>query len=493
MRDLGCSRPTAGTDGIAAVKRLRAHGFDRIIIRSETDPPRLRESGREVSAFEFKGLNPDVLHTIEALAGALEVQGGSSSDRKRLQEILERAFPAGNRSVVVTLPTAVDPELAGPFGPRLDSLKNWVRADDPAVFARPSAHLLSFNAPEHPDSGACRSCGGTGIGWRLREDVLIAHPHRSMHDGALALWTKKNYKYLHVQHETIEGLRGMRGFSPDVPWSKLPRTARELVLNGSGGELVVDRDRSGRRIGRARPFAGFRQIILEKASGGTRIADQLTAYVEAGPCEACGGTRWSFQARALRVDGHGIAEILGMTFKAVAAMTAVRGEFARAVPAEVRPLVEALHRHAHSIVSVGLGYLTGDRGMLDVSEGESRRIRLARVLDAGESGLCLLLDEPARGLHEADLPALALALERLRGDHTVILNEHRERLWGAADWHVEVGPGAGAAGGEVTYAGSHAGGRLTTASRCARRCPSGESGEHQDPRRHDPQPRERQL
>ncbi|HYW08695.1 MAG TPA: hypothetical protein VE913_17165 [Longimicrobium sp.] len=92
--------------------------------------------------------------------------------------------------------------------------------------------------------------------------------------------------------------------------------------------------------------------------------------------------------------------------------------------------------------------------MLDVSEGESRRIRLARVLDARESGLCLLLDEPARGLHEADLPRLTLALERLRGEHTVILNEHRERLWEAADWLVEVGPHAGAAGGEIVYAGS---------------------------------------
>ena len=142
-----------------------------------------------------------------------------------------------------------------------------------------------------------------------------------------------------------------------------------------------------------------------------------------------------------------------MTFAEVEAFAGARGEFASATPKETSSLVEALRRHAHSIVSVGLGYLTGDRGMLDVSEGESRRIRLARVLDAGESGLCLLLDEPARGLHESELSRLALALERLRGKHTVILNEHRERLWDTADWLVEVGPGAGASGGEITYAG----------------------------------------
>lgn len=440
------------TDGVAAVKRLASHGVEQIVIRSETDSPRLRESGRATTTSEFKGLNPNVLHTIEALVGTSEVKG--SSERKRLQEILERAFPAGNGYVVVTLPAAVNPDLAGPFGPRLDSAKNWVHPDDLAVFARPSAHLLSFNAPEHADSGACPACRGTGIGRQLREGALIAHPDRSMNNGAFAIWTEKNYKYLHIQHETIEGLRGMNGFSPDVPWSKLPAAARALVLNGSGDELVFDRDRSGKKFGTGRPFTGFRKIILDKSAAGTKIADQLAAYVEAGPCDACGGTRWSLQARALRVGGFGIAEILGMTFAQGEAFASARGELARAVPPETRPLVEALRRHSHSIVSVGLGYLTGDRGMLDVSEGESRRIRLARVLDAGERGLCLLLDEPARGLHEADLSRLALALERLRGEHTIILNEHRERLWDAADWHVEIGPNAGASGGEITYAGA---------------------------------------
>ena len=439
------------TDGLVAVKRLASHGIEQVVIRSETDPLRLRESGRAVAASEFRGLNPNVLHTIEALVGTVKVNG--PTERKRLEEILERAFPAGNGNVVVTLPAAANSDLTGPFGPRLDSVKNWVHPDDPAVFARPSAHLLSFNAPEHADSGACRACAGTGIGRQLREAVFIAHPDRSMHDGTFAIWTEKNYKYVHIQHETIEGLRGMNGFSPDVPWSKLPASARALVLNGSGDELVFDRDPSGRKLGKGRPFAGFRKVILEKSAAGTKIADQLATYVETGPCEDCGGTRWSFQARSLRAGGYGIADILGMTFFEVEVFAALRGEFARAVPIETRPLVDAIHRHAHSIVSVGLGYLTGDRGMLNVSEGESRRIRLARVLDAGEKGLCLLLDEPARGLHEADLSRLALALERLRGEHTIILNEHRERLWDVADWHVEVGPGAGASGGEITYAG----------------------------------------
>lgn len=440
------------TDGLAVVRRLAANGIDKVTVRSETDPKRLSESGREIETSKFQGVNPNVRHTIEALIGAVEVRG--PSDRKPLLEILGRAFAAFHGDdVIVSLPDANDPDLAGPFGPRLDSEKHWVHPEDPAVFARPNAHLLSFNAPEHSDSGACRECSGTGIVRRLRESELIAHPERSMRDGAFALWTDKNYKYLHIQHETIEGLGGMHGFAPDVPWSRLPGSARALVLNGSGDEPVFDRDRSGKKFGSGRLFPGFRRVILEKASAGTKIAEQLAAYVESGPCEVCGGTRWSFQARALRVGGHGIADLLSTTFVELEPLTTAQGDLSREAPIEARAFVEAIHRHAHSIVTVGVGYLTGDRGMLEVSEGESRRIRLARVLDARETGLCLLLDEPARGLHESDLSRLAAALGDLRGDHTVILNEHRERLWAAAAWLVEVGPGAGASGGQITYAG----------------------------------------
>ena len=128
---------------------------------------------------------------------------------------------------------------------------------------------------------------------------------------------------------------------------------------------------------------GFRRIIFEKSAARTKIGDQLAAYVEVGSCDSCLGTRWSFQARALRVGGRGIADILSMTFAEVDATTAVDGEFVSSVPNRARRLTDAILGHARSIISVGLAYLTGDRGMLDVSEGESRRIRLARVLDAG--------------------------------------------------------------------------------------------------------------
>lgn len=439
------------TDGKAAVQRLKQWGVERFRVYSEKDPASLGEKGREMRTSDFKGLKGVGPYTIEACLGTLSIS--RSTPAGPLSDLLERAFTAGSGSVVVMLPDSAEPDLAGPYGPRLDAERHWVHPDSPEIFFPPTAHLLSFNSPGHEMSGACRACNGTGIGHRLNEDKLIPHPHRSMSRGAFALWTEKNYKYLHIQHATIEGLRGMQGFSPDVAWSDLPPAARRLVLDGTGEELVVDRDRSGRKIGAGRPFPGFRTIILDKAQARTKTAARLAEYVEAGPCEACDGTRWSFQARALRVVGHGVHQILARDFAQVERLTQVGAELASAVAPAAKPFVEGLHRHARSIVSVGLGYLAADRGMLEVSEGESRRIRLARVLDAGEQKLCLLLDEPARGLHEVDLVRMTTALERLRGAHTVILNEHRERLWQAADWLVELGPGAGATGGEVTYSG----------------------------------------
>ena len=211
------------TDGIAAVDRLASHGLMQVVLRSETDSPRHREHGRVISSSDFAGVNPGVRHTIEALVATVDVVGPKTEER--LRNLLMTAFLASNGSVVVMLPAAVDPVLAGPHGSRLDSTRHWIHPDASDVFSAPSQHLLSFNAPEHQLSGACRECRGTGVGKQLRIDALVARPDHAMHEGAFAMWTPKNYKYVNIQHDTIEGLRGIRGFSPDVPWAKLPASA----------------------------------------------------------------------------------------------------------------------------------------------------------------------------------------------------------------------------------------------------------------------------
>ncbi|EYF08274.1 hypothetical protein [Chondromyces apiculatus] len=441
------------TDGVRCAERLRESGIAEVVVRSRTDSPKAWERGRKVSTARWKPLNATVQHIIEASLGELTLT--PKSDRKKLEALLQQAFDAGQGQVFVDLPAATQPELRGPFGPRLDSALHCVDPEDATCFFQPNRHLLSFNAPEHPESGACRRCHGLGRATTLDEHALVEHPDRPMSKGAFSIWTEKNYKHVNIQHATIEGLRGTRGFSPDVAWSKLPKDARELVLNGAGDVLVTDVDPvTHKKLGPPRPFEGFRHAILERVGRGTKVSESLAPLVSEGPCPDCGGSRWSHQARALRIDRAGVHDLLAKPFLDVVPFTEKGSQFAAEVPADCAALVRMLHDHAAAFVSLGLGHLSGDRGMLEISEGEGRRARLAAVLNSRHAGLCMLLDEPARGLHDEDVGTMASAIRELAHAHSVVMNEHRHALVKAAHHVIELGPGAGHSGGEVVHEGS---------------------------------------
>jgi excinuclease ABC A subunit len=434
------------SDGVDMAQRLQTLGVSTVIVRSETDSPARWQTGREIALSKFKPLAAATRHVVETEIGGVDLGKRSKATHEQFSRLLALAFEAGDGRVFV--------ELTDGVAPALDSRKHWVSPDDPKLYRSASEHLLSFNAPEHADSGACPECRGLGRSITIDVDSLVIHPDRSMHEGALALWTTKNYTHVNIQHETIEGLRGLRGFDPDRPWSKLSPDAQRLVLDGAGDELVTDRERgSGRKMSTPRRFDGFRTAILERVAKRGKAAERLASFVGEGPCPACNGTRWSVGARALKLGNHAIDQLLALNFDELAEYCAPDSSFARALPNEVSPYLEQVRRLANSFVGVGLDHLSGERGMLAISEGESRRLRLAAALDGRHSGLCLLLDEPARGLHDEDVDRLAVTLATLRGTHSLILNEHRHRLAAAADFFVELGPGAGPEGGAIVHAG----------------------------------------
>jgi excinuclease ABC A subunit len=344
------------------------------------------------------------------------------------------------------------PDLRRAFAFGLESRVHRVHPRSPIVYVERDAHLLSFNAPKQLGSGACPTCDGLGIATGLDEKTLVVHPERSMHDGAFALWTPKNYRYVNIQHVTIEGLRGREGFDPDVPWRKLPASACTLLLEGANGAVQGIDPKTKKKMGRPMEFLGFRRAIVERASRNTSATRELKAFVGEARCPTCNGTRWSIQARALRVAGCSIDRLLGLPLTLLQG-EAKSGTLARKCPAEARPLVANVARTAGSLVSVGLCHLSGDRGMLDVSDGESRRTRLAGVLTSRLAGLILVLDEPARGLHEQDLVSLGDALLEATQLHTVVVSEHRQRIIARADHLIELGPGAGPEGGTVHASG----------------------------------------
>lgn len=443
------------TTGEDAVRRMAAAGIMEFTVFSETDRGKRSETGTPMSATRFQPLRSEVKHTIEALAGEVIVGRNSMAE---LADLLTLAWKAGNGNVFVEIPMCERPDLRRAYSYGLDTRRHRVHPDSSRVFCLPNKHLLSFNAPQHEHSGACPVCEGLGRVGTVEISSLVGDPEKSMHQGALALWTPKNYKYVNIQHATIEGLRGRENFDPDLPWCKLTDRAKLLILDGSV-EPVVDIDPlSKKRASAPHIFHGFKRAILDRFARGTGASEALNAFVSSGICAACGGTRWSPQARAVRVGGLGIDQVLAMPFLELLRLLRDKSwhdqvDLGSAKGQRSTQVVSNLAMIAEGFVNIGLAHLSGDRNMLEVSDGESRRIQLAAALNSNLAGMVLMLDEPGRGLHEQDLSSLGDTIRRAAARHTVIMSEHRQRLVSQADCLIELGPGAGATGGHVVNAG----------------------------------------
>jgi len=414
------------TDGVRIANTLRRHNITKMRVRSETDTAARRETGREIDLDKFRPLPENVKHLIEAEVGQAKMPDTKGS----LAALLQCAFDIGGDVIVEfghsnTLPE----ELTDERGTLLDSAQHWVHPKVLLPFAPASDALLSFNSPSNRRGGACRCCQGLGQVRTVMLNVLVAHPERSLHKGALSLWTEKNYRYVNIQHETIEGLRNLCGFAPDVSWKSLGKDARDLILFGSGKEAIADIDlKTGRKVSLPRPFPGFIPTILRRSEGNGAASRALAEFISEGPCPACEGTRWSREARALRVGKWNLPALLALTFDDLKKKTGPTGSISKGLPDAARSLANRMHHSAEAFISAGLGHLSGERGMTTLSEGESRRSRLAALLRTSGKGLGLLLDEPARGLHEADVVRLAKALAELKQRHTLVINEHRISL-----------------------------------------------------------------
>lgn len=440
------------TDGTRAVNLLRRHGLKRATVRSETDTATRNEHGREIDLDHFRPLSANAKHLIEAEVGSTRVPDKD----EELSSLLRRAFEIKGGDVIVEFHQgkALPEELDSERGVLLDSTQHWVYPEVRLPFAPPSDALLSFNSPSNSRGGACRMCQGLGRVRTVAVNALVTHPERSLHEGALSLWASKNYRNVNIQHETIEGLRGIRGFAPDVPWKRLDEDARQLILFGSGKEAISDIDlKTGRKISSPRLFPGFVPAILRRAEGNGASSRTLASLIAVGPCPECNGTRWSRAARALRLGKWNLPALLGTIFDELEELAAPGGALKSGLPEAARPLADNLYTASKAFVAAGLGHLSGERGMTTLSEGESRRSRLASLLRARGQGLGLLLDEPARGLHEEDVGRLAVALAELKQRHTLIINEHRLSLASIADHVIEIGPGAGDQGGLIVNSG----------------------------------------
>jgi len=314
--------------------------------------------------------------------------------------------------------------------------------------------LFSFNNP----FGACTVCGGLGSELKVDAELVAPEPRLTLRRGAVAPWSKSSSPYY---LQTLEALARHYKFRLDTPWGELPAKAREVILHGSGDEEIRFAYDDGMRSYEVKkPFEGVVRNLERryKETESEWSREEIQRYMSATPCAACGGFRLKPEALAVKIDGQHIGEVSLLSVK-----NAV--EWARGLPAKLdAKRNEIAHRILKEISDrltflrdVGLDYLTLARASGTLSGGESQRIRLASQIGSGLTGVLYVLDEPSIGLHQRDNARLLDTLRRLRElGNTVIVVEHDEDAIMAADYVVDVGPGAGIHGGEIVAKGTPA-------------------------------------
>ncbi|MDP3704314.1 MAG: excinuclease ABC subunit UvrA [Legionellaceae bacterium] len=409
-------------------QQLQAKGYIRARIDGELceldDPPTL--------ALRQK-------HTIEVVVDRFKVRDDLS---QRLSESFENALNLADGIVIVA-------SLDGAF-PDIVFSSKFACPDCGYSLSELEPRLFSFNNPV----GACTECDGLGVDQFFDPERVVHDAERSLADGAIRGWDKRTTYY----YALLESLANHFSFSIDTPFCDLPKSLREMVLYGSGNEAIpfhYHRPHGG-TIAKNHPFEGVIPNMQRRyrESDSSAVRDELAGYLSSRPCEACGGQRLRESARHVFIDhknlpqlaAYSIEECYGF-FKQLQ-LPGYRGEIASKINKEI---VERLG----FLVNVGLDYLSLSRSAETLSGGEAQRIRLASQIGSGLVGVMYILDEPSIGLHQRDNERLLKTLNHLRNlGNTVIVVEHDEDAIRAADFVVDVGPGAGVHGGEIVAFGT---------------------------------------
>lgn len=315
-----------------------------------------------------------------------------------------------------------------------------------------SPRSFSFNSP----SGACPTCDGLGSKAFFDPEKVVLNPDISLAKGALAHWDKKNTYYF----TQLESLAQHYGFDIEQPFGQLDKKIQQIILHGSGKEVIEIEYRlpRGRSQVRRKAFEGVIPHLERRyrETDSAMIQDELSQYMSHLPCQECGGSRLNIEARNIFIEGKNIADMTAMSIKDAIAWferLALTGQ--KLVIAD-KLLKEIVARLAF-LVNVGLDYLNLSRQADTLSGGEAQRIRLASQIGAGLVGVMYILDEPSIGLHQRDNQKLLDTLHHLRDlGNSVIVVEHDEDAIRQADHVIDIGPGAGVHGGEIVAQGTFA-------------------------------------
>ncbi|MGP9833829.1 excinuclease ABC subunit UvrA [Marinobacter sp. NSM] len=310
--------------------------------------------------------------------------------------------------------------------------------------------LFSFNNP----AGACPTCDGLGVRQFFDAEKVIQNPEATLASGAIKGWDRRAVYYFQMLTSVAEHY----DIDLETPWEDLPEPFQRALLYGSGNEYISFRyvNSRGQIMERAHPFEGIIPNLERRyrETDSQSMREELARNLSTQPCKDCGGTRLRRGARNVFIEERTLPEIthlpVGDAHRYFSELTLPgrKGEIAEKILKEVRERLQFL-------VNVGLEYLTLERSADTLSGGEAQRIRLASQIGAGLVGVMYILDEPSIGLHQRDNDRLLATLTHLRDlGNTVIVVEHDEDAIRAADYVIDIGPGAGVHGGEIVARGT---------------------------------------
>jgi excinuclease ABC subunit A len=412
------------------ISGLASQGFVRVRINGE-----IRELSDSIE------LDKNITHTIEVVIDRLVKKDG-------LQERLVDSLSTGLKlsegiAVILYTPEETTEETEDQ---ELVFSENFACPEHGAVMEELSPRLFSFNSPY----GACPNCHGIGTLKRFSPELVVPNPEAPVY-AAIAPWSEKENSYY---LELLYSLGQSHNFELQTQWSKLTDEQREIILNGESKETTPpgEQQEKGKRI----PiFRGVLPILQRQYEGGSELIKQkLEQYLVDQPCPVCHGKRLKPEALAVKLGKYGILDFTSVSLRD--AQDRIQTLKLNPRQAQIAELVlREVKARLNFLLDVGLDYLSLDRPAMTLSGGEAQRIRLATQIGSGLTGVLYVLDEPSIGLHQRDNGRLLKTLTRLRDlGNTLIVVEHDEETIRAADYVVDIGPGAGMHGGNIVSQGS---------------------------------------
>ena len=413
------------------LERARRAGYVRV--RVDGNPYDLTEEEIE--------LDKNIKHSIEIIVDRLVVREGMD---RRLADSLENALELAEGLAQI--------QVVG--GELIQFSQNFACPDCGISIPEIEPRSFSFNNP----FGACPSCAGIGYKMEFDPELMIPDKSKSINGGAIAvLGWQSCMKDGSWTNATLVGLARKFGFSLDTPWKDLPEKAKDILLNGSPEEFEIQykSQSSVSKVAYRITFEGLMENTYRRyKETGERMRQEYEQFMRISPCKVCGGKRLKKESLAVTVGGRNIYDVTCLSVRDLLSfvkdleLTPQQQMIGEQILKEIRSRVSFLS-------NVGLDYLSLSRATATLSGGEAQRIRLATQIGSGLVGVCYILDEPSIGLHQRDNDKLLRTLKSLRDMwNTVIVVEHDEDTMRAADYIVDIGPGAGSHGGEVVACGT---------------------------------------